>query len=98
MARGKRLTVTEKIEKLEIKLTSLEDRKKEISSQIRNVKNEIKQLESEKNAEALDTIHRAIVKKNINPDVVLEFVNGLTEDKENTEEQNFIGKNTFLSN
>ena len=65
MARGKRLTVTEKIEKLEIKLTSLENRKKEISSQIRNVKNEIKQLESEKNAEALDTIHRAIVKKNI---------------------------------
>ena len=98
MARGKRLTVTEKIEKLEIKLTSLEGRKKEISSQIRSVKDEIKKLKSEKNAEALDTIHRAIVKKNINPDVVLEFVNGLTEDKENTEEQNFIVKNIFLSN
>ena len=83
MARGKRLTVTEKIEKLEVKLISLEDRKKEISSQIRSVKNEIKKLESKKNAETLDTIHRAIVKKNINPNVVLDFVNGLTEDKEN---------------
>ena len=86
MARGKRLTVAEKIEKLEIKLTSLEDRKKQISSQIRSVKDEIKKLKSEKNAEALDTIHRAIVKKNINLDVVLEFVNGLTEDKENKKE------------
>ena len=86
MAKGKRLTIAEKIEKFEIKLMSLEDRKKEILSQIRNVKNEIKKLKSEKNAETLDTIHRAIVKKNINPNVVLEFVNGLTEDKENKEE------------
>lgn len=86
MAKGKRLTITEKIEKLEIKLMSLEDRKKEVLSHIRSVKCEIKKLESEKNAETLDTIHRAIVKKNINPDVVLEFVNGLTEDKENKEE------------
>lgn len=86
MAKGKRLTITEKIEKLEIKLMSLEDRKKEVLSQIRSVKNEIKKLESEKNVETLDNIHRAIVKKNINPDVVLEFVNGLTEDKENKEE------------
>ena len=86
MAKGKRLTITEKIEKLEIKLMSLEDRKKEVLSHIRSVKSEIKKLESEKNAETLDTIHRAIVKKNINPDVVLEFVNGLTEDKENKEE------------
>ena len=86
MAKGKRLTIAEKIEKFEIKLMSLEDRKKEILSQIRNVKNEIKKLKSEKNAETLDTIHRAIVKKNINPNVVLEFVNGLTEDKENKKE------------
>lgn len=86
MAKGKRLTITEKIEKLEIKLMSLEDKKKEVLSQIRSVKNEIKKLKSEKNAEILDNIHRAIVKKNINPDVVLEFVNGLTEDKENKEE------------
>lgn len=86
MAKGKRLTITEKIEKLEIKLMSLEDKKKEVLSQIRSVKNEIKKLKSEKNAETLDNIHRAIVKKNINPDVVLEFVNGLTEDKENKEE------------
>lgn len=86
MAKGKRLTIAEKIEKFEIKLMSLEDRKKEILSQIRSVKNEIKKLESEKNAETLDTIHRAIVKKNINPNVVLDFVNGLTEDKENKEE------------
>ena len=86
MAKCKRLTITENIEKLEIKLMSLEDRKKEVLSQIRSVKSEIKKLESEKNAETLDTIHRAIVKKNINPDVVLEFVNGLTEDKENKEE------------
>ena len=86
MAKGKRLTIAEKIEKFEIKLISLEDRKKEILSQIRSVKNEIKKLESEKNAETLDTIHRAIVKKNINPNVVLDFVNGLTEDKENKEE------------
>lgn len=86
MAKGKRLTITEKIEKLEIKLMSLEDKKKEVLSQIRSVKNEIKKLKSEKNAETLDNIHRTIVKKNINPDVVLEFVNGLTEDKENKEE------------
>ena len=86
MAKGKRLTIAEKIEKFEIKLMSLENRKKEILSQIRSVKNEIKKLKSEKNAETLDTIHRAIVKKNINPNVVLEFVNGLTEDKENKEE------------
>ena len=86
MAKGKRLTIAEKIEKFEIKLISLEDRKKEILSQIRNVKNEIKKLKSEKNAETLDTIHRAIVKKNINPNVVLDFVNGLAEDKENKEE------------
>ena len=86
MAKGKRLTIAERIEKFEIKLMSLEDRKKEILSQIRSVKNEIKKLESEKNAQTLDTIHRAIVKKNINPNVVLEFVNGLTEDKENKEE------------
>lgn len=86
MAKGKRLTIAEKIEKFEIKLMSLEDRKKEILSQIRSVKNEIKKLKSEKNAQTLDTIHRAIVKKNINPNVVLEFVNGLTEDKENKEE------------
>lgn len=86
MAKGKRLTIAERIEKFEIKLMSLEDRKKEILSQIRSVKNEIKKLESEKNAQTLDTIHRAIVKKNINPNVVLDFVNGLTEDKENKEE------------
>lgn len=86
MAKGKRLTIAERIEKFEIKLMSLEDRKKEILSQIRSIKNEIKKLESEKNAETLDTIHRAIVKKNINPNVVLDFVNGLTEDKENKEE------------
>ena len=86
MAKGKRLTIAEKIEKFEIKLMSLEDRKKEILSQIRSVKNEITKLKSEKNAQTLDTIHRAIVKKNINPNVVLEFVNGLTEDKENKEE------------
>lgn len=86
MAKGKRLTIAEKIEKFEIKLMSLEDRKKEILSQIRSVKNEIKKLKSEKNAQTLDTIHRAIVKKNINPNVVLDFVNGLTEDKENKEE------------
>lgn len=86
MAKGKRLTIAEKIEKFEIKLMSLEDRKKEILSQIRSVKNEIKKLKSEKNAETLDTIHRAIVKKNINPNIVLDFVNGLTEDKENKEE------------
>lgn len=86
MAKGKRLTIAEKIEKFEIKLMSLEDRKKEILSQIRSVKNEIKKLKSEKNAQTLDTIHRAIVKKNINPNIVLEFVNGLTEDKENKEE------------
>ena len=66
MAKGKRLTIAEKIEKFEIKLMSLENRKKEILSQIRSVKNEIKKLKSEKNAETLDTIHRAIVKKNIN--------------------------------
>ena len=86
MAKGKRLTIAEKIEKFEIKLMSLEDRKKEILSQIRSVKNEIKKLKSEKNAQTLDTIHRAIVKKNINPNIVLDFVNGLTEDKENKEE------------
>ena len=86
MAKGKRLTIAEKIKKFEIKLMSLENRKKEILSQIRNVKNEIKKLKSEKNAETLDTIHRAIVKKNINPNVVLDFVNGLTEDKENKKE------------
>ena len=86
MAKGKRLTIAEKIEKFEIKLMSLEDRKKEILSQIRSVKNEIKKLKSEKNAETLDTIHRAIVKKNINPNVVLDFVNGLAKDKENKEE------------
>lgn len=86
MAKGKRLTIAEKIEKFEIKLMSLEDRKKEILSQIRSVKNEIKKLKSKKNAQTLDTIHRAIVKKNINPNVVLDFVNGLTEDKENKEE------------
>lgn len=86
MAKGKRLTIAEKIEKFEIKLMSLEDRKKEILSQIRSVKNEIKKLKSEKNAQTLDTIHRAIVKKNINPNIVLDFVNGLTEDKENREE------------
>ena len=86
MAKGKRLTIAEKIEKFEIKLMSLEDRKKEILSQIRSVKNEIKKLKSEKNAETLDTIHRAIVKKNINPNVVFDFVNGLAEDKENKEE------------
>ena len=86
MAKGKRLTIAERIEKFEIKLMSLEDRKKEILSQIRSVKNEIKKLKSEKNAETLDTIHRAIVKKNINPNVVLDFVNGLAKDKENKEE------------
>lgn len=86
MARGKKLTITEKIEKLEIKLLSLEDRKKEVLSQIRGIKNEIKKLESEKNAETLDSIHKTIIKKSINPDVVLEFVNGLTEDKENKED------------
>ena len=86
MAKGKRLTIAEKIEKFEIKLMSLEDRKKEILSQIRSVKNEIKKLKSEKNAETLDTIHRAIVKKNINPNVVLDFVNGLAKDKKNKEE------------
>lgn len=86
MAKGKRLTIAEKIEKFEIKLMSLEDRKKEILSQIRSVKNEIKKLKSKKNAQTLDTIHRAIVKKNINPNIVLDFVNGLTEDKENKEE------------
>ena len=86
MAKGKRLTIAEKIEKFEIKLMSLEDRKKEILSQIRSVKNEIKKLKSEKNAETLDTIHQAIVKKNINPNVVLDFVYGLAEDKENKEE------------
>lgn len=86
MAKGKRLTIAEKIGKFEIKLMSLEDRKKEILSQIRSVKNEIKKLKSKKNAQTLDTIHRAIVKKNINPNIVLDFVNGLTEDKENKEE------------
>ena len=75
MSRGKRMSVTEKIAKLNEQIQALEKRKTDITAKLKILKKELKTLEKE----------QSIKDSNINPNDVIEFIKNKAETSEQSE-------------
>ena len=85
MSRGKRMSVTEKIAKLNEQIQALEKRKTDITAKLKILKKDLKTLEKEQSIETMAYIQQSIKDSNINPDDVIEFIKNKTEISEQSE-------------
>ena len=85
MSRGKRMSVTEKIAKLNEQIQTLEKRKTDITAKLKILKKDLKTLEKEQSIETMAYIQQSIKDSNINPNDVIEFIKNKTETSEQSE-------------
>lgn len=85
MSRGKRMSVTEKIAKLNEQIQALEKRKTDITAKLKILKKDLKTLEKEQSIETMAYIQQSIKDSNINPNDVIEFIKNKTETSEQSE-------------
>ena len=85
MSRGKRMSVTEKIAKLNEQIQALEKRKADITAKLKILKKELKTLEKEQSIETMAYIQQSIKDSNINPNDVIEFIKNKAETSEQSE-------------
>lgn len=74
MSRGKRMTVAEKIAKLNDQIQALEKRKASTIAKLKVLKKDLKDLEKEQSIETMVYIQKSIKDNNINPNDVLDFI------------------------
>ena len=85
MSRGKRMSVTEKIAKLNEQIQALEKRKTDSTAKLKILKKDLKTLEKEQSIETMAYIQQSIKDSNINPNDVIEFIKNKTETSEQSE-------------
>ena len=85
MSRGKRMSVTEKIAKLNEQIQALEKRKADTIAKLKVLRKELKTLEKEQSIETMAYIQQSIKDSNINPNDVIEFIKNKTETSEQSE-------------
>lgn len=85
MSRGKRMSVADKIAKINEQIQTLEKRKADTIAKLKVLKKELKTLEKEQSIETMAYIQQSIKDSNINPDDVIEFIKNKTEISEQSE-------------
>ena len=85
MSRGKRMSVTEKIAKLNEQIQALEKRKADTIAKLKVLRKELKTLEKEQCIETMAYIQQSIKDSNINPNDVIEFIKNKAETSEQSE-------------
>ena len=85
MSRGKRMSVADKIAKINEQIQTLERRKADTIAKLKVLKKELKTLEKEQSIETMAYIQQSIKDSNINPDDVIEFIKNKTETSEQSE-------------
>ena len=85
MSRGKRMSVTDKIAKINEQIQTLERRKADTIAKLKVLKKELKTLEKEQSIETMAYIQQSIKDSNINPNDVIEFIKNKTETSEQSE-------------
>lgn len=85
MSRGKRMSVAEKIAKLNEQIQALEKRKADTIAKLKVLKKELKTLEKEQSIETMAYIQQSIKDSNINPNDVIEFIKNKAETSEQSE-------------
>ena len=85
MSRGKRMSVTEKIAKLNEQIQALEKRKADTIAKLKVLRKELKTLEKEQSIETMAYIQQSIKDRNINPNDVIEFIKNKAETSEQSE-------------
>ena len=85
MSRGKRMSVTEKIAKLNEQIQALEKRKTDITAKLKILKKELKKKKKEQSIETMAYIQQSIKDSNINPNDVIEFIKNKAETSEQSE-------------
>ena len=85
MSRGKRMSVADKIAKINEQIQTLEKRKADTIAKLKVLKKELKTLEKEQSIETMAYIQQSIKDSNINPNDVIEFIKNKTEISEQSE-------------
>lgn len=85
MSRGKRMSVADKIAKINEQMQILEKRKADTIAKLKVLKKELKTLEKEQSIETMAYIQQSIKDSNINPDDVIEFIKNKAETSEQSE-------------
>lgn len=85
MSRGKRMSVADKIAKINEQMQILEKRKADTIAKLKVLKKELKTLEKEQSIETMAYIQQSIKDSNINPNDVIEFIKNKTETSEQSE-------------
>lgn len=85
MSRGKRMSVTDKIAKINEQMQILEKRKADTIAKLKVLKKELKTLEKEQSIETIAYIQQSIKDSNINPNDVIEFIKNKAETSEQSE-------------
>ena len=85
MSRGKRMSVADKIAKINEQIQTLEKRKADTIAKLKVLKKELKTLEKEQSIETMAYIQQSIKDSNINPNDVIEFIKKKTEISEQSE-------------
>lgn len=85
MSRGKRMSVADKIAKINEQIQTLEKRKADTIAKLKVLKKELKTLEKEQSIETMAYIQQSIKDSNINPNDVIEFIKNKTETSEQSE-------------
>lgn len=85
MSRGKRMSVADKIAKINEQIQTLERRKADTIAKLKVLKKELKTLEKEQSIETMAYIQQSIKDSNINPNDVIEFIKNKTETSEQSE-------------
>ena len=85
MSRGKRMSVAEKIAKLNEQIQALEKRKADTIAKLKVLRKELKTLEKEQSIETMAYIQQSIKDSNINPNDVIEFIKNKAETSEQSE-------------
>lgn len=85
MSRGKRMSVTDKIAKINEQMQILEKRKADTIAKLKVLKKELKTLEKEQSIETMAYIQQSIKDSNINPNDVIEFIKNKAETSEQSE-------------
>ena len=85
MSRGKRMSVTDKIAKINEQIQTLGRRKADTIAKLKVLKKELKTLEKEQSIETMAYIQQSIKDSNINPNDVIEFIKNKAETSEQSE-------------
>lgn len=85
MSRGKRMSVADKIAKINEQMQILEKRKADTIAKLKVLKKKLKTLEKEQSIETMAYIQQSIKDSNINPNDVIEFIKNKAETSEQSE-------------